>query len=511
VTQATSSGFGLDAFGLDDRMRLFGYVTADNRHTYRWLLRAIETARAGYQTVLATDDIAAALAALRAADPDCPDPDDVELPRLLDALHDWGVLERGQDSTRARTLAEYRNRHSVYQFTEAGWRAHRAVESVLNATMAETSLSRLVFKDLLADLEELAAASTAGDSEKVWLRLDRIDRALADVAERAARFYTMIGDLSRTQEAGPEVFMQHKDALLNHLRDFHTELQRYSPLLAAAVRDVEATGTERVIALAAESDEQLFATHAERLAHWERRWNGLKSWLCPPSADHRSEADRLAAATVSAIGDVTAMLRRITEANRGGVSRESQLRHLAAWFTATPSETAAHALYDVVFALGGTRHAGAPYPDPEAIPTRRSWWDAEAVPLARSFIETGREPGSRNTKGPKVRRDTAERARLRERQIAEAAEARRAAATLAEHEHSRDETLVLDETQFRVLLRLFDAALASRGGPLRHPVTARSDGVVLRLEPDEGTQLVRTKNGSLLLDRMRFTVTGGTP
>jgi hypothetical protein len=47
----------------------------------------------------------------------------------------------------------------------------------------------------------------------------------------------MIGDLSRTQEAGPEVFMQHKDALLNHLRDFHTELQRYSPLLAAAVRD----------------------------------------------------------------------------------------------------------------------------------------------------------------------------------------------------------------------------------------------------------------------------------
>lgn len=60
-----------------------------------------------------------------------------------------------------------------------------------------------------------------------------------------------------------------------------------------------------------------------------------------------------------------------------------------------------------------------------------------------------------------------------------------------------------------MLLGLLDAALASRGGPLRHPVTTRADGVVLRLEPSAGTHLVRTKNGSLLLDRMRFTVTGG--
>lgn len=142
MTQSASLEFGFDAFGLDDRMRLFGYITAENRHAYRWVLRVVEASRNGYQTVLSTDDIAAALNALRAADTDCPDPAEIESPRLLDSLREWGVLERGQDSTRARTLVEYRNRHSVYQFTEAGWRAHRAVESVLNATMAETGFSR---------------------------------------------------------------------------------------------------------------------------------------------------------------------------------------------------------------------------------------------------------------------------------------------------------------------------------------------------------------------------------
>ena len=161
---------------------------------------------------------------LAATHPDCPDPADLELPRLLDALVDWGVLDRGQDGARATTLAEYRNRHSVYQFTEAGYRAHRAVESVLAAGLDDSTLSRLVFADLLADLKALAAANAAGDAEEVYRKLNRLDRALADVAERAARFYHMLGDLGRTHDVRPEVFLAHKDALLAHLRDFHDEL-----------------------------------------------------------------------------------------------------------------------------------------------------------------------------------------------------------------------------------------------------------------------------------------------
>ena len=98
--------------------------------------------------------------------------------------------------------------------------------------MDDSDLSRLVFADLLADLTALAAANEAGDAEEVYRKLSRLDRALADIAERAARFYHMLGDLSRTNDARPEVFLAHKDALLAHLRDFHDELQRYTPRLA---------------------------------------------------------------------------------------------------------------------------------------------------------------------------------------------------------------------------------------------------------------------------------------
>jgi uncharacterized protein (TIGR02677 family) len=499
------SVFGLDVFGLDDRLRLFSYVTAENRLAYLWLLRAFDAARSNYHVLLHTSDVGATLKILAEANPDCPDPGELELARLLDALVEWGVLDRAQDASRAATLAEYRNRHSVYQFTEAGYRAHRAVESVLTASIDDSGLSRLVFADLLADLSALAAANVGGDVEEVYRKINRLDRALADIAERAARFYHMLGDLGRTNDVRPEVFLAHKDALLVHLRDFHDELQRYSPRLREAVLAVEETGLERLIESAAEADERLFRTPAERMDDWRRRWTGLRSWLAPPGADRISEADRLADATISAICDVLALLRRVTEARRGGVSRESQLRHLAAWFTAVATEEAGHALFDAAFGLGAPRHVGVEYAEPESIATRRSWWEAPAVELSRTLVQTGRDPGSRNGRPARLDRAEQGRARLRQERLVEEQRLTEASTGMVSVDLG---DIVLDDSHLAVLLRLFDLALAARkAGVGRGPVAAAAHGVRLELTPRAGFTTVTTKQGRLRLDGYGVCVT----
>jgi len=494
------SSFGLDDFGVDDRLRLFSYVNAENRLAYLWLLRAFDAARSSYHVVLHTSDVQTALAGLAEVHRDCPAPATLELPRLLDALVDWGVLDRSQDGARAATLAEYRNRHSVYQFTEAGYRAHRAVESVLAAGLDDSTLSRLVFADLLADLQALATANVQGDAEEVYRKLNRLDRALADVAERAARFYHMLGDLSRTHDVRPEVFLSHKDALLAHLRDFHDELQRYTPRLREAVHEVEATGLDRMIEAAAEADERLFATPVERLEDWRRRWRGLRSWLAPES-DVLSEADRLSGATMAAIGDVLALLRRVTEARRGGVSRESQLRHLAAWFTGAGSAEAAHAVFDVVFGLGAPRHVGVAYPDPEAIPGRLSWWEAPAVELSRTLVQTGRMPGQGNGRIARIERSESSRRVLRERQVAEERRQAEAAASLIGAE-------TLTDAQAGVLRRLLDIALSARqAGRPAASLAAAAFGVRLTLRPRPGRfTTVGTESGRLHIDGFELAV-----
>jgi uncharacterized protein (TIGR02677 family) len=481
----TSSEFGIDAFALDDRLRLFHFTAADKRADYLRVLRAFERARANYQVLLHANDVAEILAENSA-----------DLTPLLDQLHGWRVLDRSYDGARAANLAEYRNRHYVYQFTQAGYRAYRAVEDVLGARVDDAVLSRLVFPELLDDLVMLARANADGDAEEVYRKLNRLDSALADMAERAARFYLLLGDLSRTTDSSAEVFLAHKDALLAHLREFTSELARYTPKLAAALGEVEASGVDRMVAFAASVDERIFRSPAERLVDWRHRWDGLVHWF----RANPSEAERLQAGTVSAIAGVLALLRRVTESRRGGVSRESQLRHLAAWFTGAASDEAAHALFAATFNLGAPRHVGVVHPDAELISTRRSWWEAPPVEISRTLVETGKPPSPGAP--ARVERNDASRRRLRDAQVAEQQARRAAAAALAD---GGVFGRTLDEEETELLLGLLDIALGARV-PVSGMTSGSAYGVKLTLSPHPESSTVDTVRGRLHLDRLTLTV-----
>lgn len=508
-----STAFGIDAFTADDRLRLFHFAAADKRHDYLWLLRAFDRGRANYQVLLHASDARDLLAGLADEYPAAKSTAAGDTQSLLDSLSDWKVLDRSYDGTRAANLAEYRNRHHVYQFTQAGYRAFQAVEEVLGATLEDAQLSRLVFPDILADLRALAQANSLGDGDEVYRKLARLDGVLSDMAQRAARFYLMLGDLARTNDTRPEVFLAHKDTLLSHMREFTAELARFTPMLAGAVRDVEATGAEQLIERAAAADERLFRSAPERVADWRQRWAGLVHWF---AAGEHSESDRLQDATITAISGVLALLRRVTDAKKGGVSRESQLRHLAQWFVSCPTDADAHALFRAAFDLGSPRHIAVQHADPELIASRQSWWTADAVELSRTLVQSGRAPALH---GPgRVDRADAQRQHLRALQLKAQAESRTAAASLAsDGVYGR----MLDEPETRTLLGLLDLALAARvpvsagvkghaaAHSAAHPA-ARSFGVRMTLIPADGSTTVHTVRGRLHLDGLRLEITGGS-
>ncbi len=514
-----SVAFSLDAFTRDDRLRLFSFATAEHRVDYLWVLRAIERSRANYIPLLHAADVAGMLAEIaaeqwgqtgapaehahtpRTGAADVPTRTADELTPLLDQLFDWQVLDRTYDGSRAASLSEYRNRHYVYQFTQAGYRAYRAVEEVLGAAAGDAALSRLVLPELLADLQALADANRAGDKAKVYRTLRRLDTTLGDMRERAARFYLMLSELGRGNEASADAFLAHKDALLVHMREFAGELARFAPKLAAAVNGVRATGVDRLVENAADADERPFTARAERLADWRQRWGGLAGWFTAPRGA-TSETTRLQDGTISAISALLALLRRITEGRRGGVSQQSQLRHLAAWFTAAPTANAAHALFDATFGLGSPRHVGVAHADPELIPARRSWWEAPPVELSRTLVETGKSatPGAPG----RIERNAAGARRLRSAQIARQRARTEAAAALAGPGLAGR---VLSEPETRLFLDLLDVALAARVPVTGSaPATAASDGVRLTLRPADESCTVLTVRGALSIDRMSVTV-----
>ncbi|MBF6354088.1 TIGR02677 family protein [Nocardia higoensis] len=492
----------------DRRLRLFAFTTADRRADYLRVLRAFDSARAAYVVLLHADEVTEWVLGSGGGELTA-----AEAAPLLDQLHRWNVLERSYDGTRAATLAEYRNRHFVYQFTQPGYQAYRAVADVLDARGEEASLSRLVLPELLADLGALAEANRAGDAERVYRTLRRLDTTLSDLAGRAAHFYLSLGDLLRTTEVTPESFLAHKDTLLAHMREFGMDLARFAPRLAEGIAAIEETGVETMLERAARCDERVLLSRADREADWRARWQGLRGWFVLSADGPRdgfgagTEAERLREATMSAIAAVLALLRRVTEARRGGVSRESALRHLAAWFTAAPTAESAHALFDAVFGLGRPRHLAMEHPDADLVPSSRSWWEAPPLEISRTLAETGRPPGA--AAPGRIQRDQASVRRLRETQLATQRARAEAARSLAGADvHGR----VLDERETEMLLRLLDAA-STAWVPVSGRVAGSSgsdSGVTLTVSEHPEPTVVRTARGLLHLNNRRLEVRAAT-
>ena len=492
--QYTTDALDLDALAVSDRFRLFNFTRRDDHVAYLWVLRALERLRAVHQVQAHSEDVAQALSELARNHGDVPAIEDVKLRERLDALAEDQILHRLEDASRAGSLARYRNRQSVYQFSELGYRAYAAVEDVLKARVRDANLSRLVFSDILEDLKGLAGATRNGDKDQVYRRLSRLDTVLDDMSRRAAQFHLTLGEIVRSTDTSPDTFLRYKNALLTHMTDVMAELDRYLPRLAAAVGDVDEA---QMIRLAAAADDRPFLSHDDRTDDWRRRWAALHAWFADNSdGETENKAEGLRAATRSAVSGVIALLRQVTEAQRGGVNRSSQLRHLAEWVFNAPDEPAAHALMTAAFNLRSARHMGGAHDDADLISSRATWRDAPGVEISVTLFRRGKAP----TPGvpQPARNNPAVKAELARRQAAQRQAERQAARSLLDNgAHQR----VLDDAETRVLLRLLTLATEARtvvSGRLA-TATGGNDVLTMRLIPSDQGSAVATRNGVLHL------------
>ncbi len=501
IAGGQASSHDLDPLAVSDRFRLFNFTRRDDYLAYLWVLRAMDRLRAMHVAQSHADDVAAVLAELADARDNMP-ANIGNLRDRLDNLFDDGVLHRLEDASRAGTLALYRNRQSVYQFSELGHRAYTAVEGVLAARVHDANLSRLVFSDILRDLHDLAEANRGADGDEIVRRLTSLDRVMEDMARRSARFHLTLGDITRSTDASPELFLRYKHALMAHMSDFMAELDRYLPRLAAAVEQVEATGIGTLLNRAAEADERPLMQRAEILDDWRRRWTAVGAWFIGPGSDD-SRAAELAAATRAGVSSVIALLRQITESQRGGINRSTQLRHLAGWVVDVADQDAAHALMSAAFNLRRARHLGGIHDDAELISPRLSWQDAPGVEVAVTLFRRGKAP----TAGvpQRLAAQAGIRAELRRRQAMQRAAERDAAQQLLA---SGPAGRVLDEGQTRVLLKLLTRALEARS-VVAGRITGGSganDVMVIRLVPSPDGSAVRTVHGTLHLPGLRLEI-----
>jgi uncharacterized protein (TIGR02677 family) len=473
-------------------------ATETNAPAYAAILSVLVTAKERYEVQVRTELVAEELARLG------HDPGQVV--GLLEQLRTWGNVTSQWDTSRVRRLEDFRRRRELWQLTAAGHAAHDAIVAVLGAAEQAGSLQRALFRDIRENLTALAEAMDEQDATAVYLRLRDLDGALRDLAANARDFHATIGALRREHEVDPARFLAYKSLLIDYLQEFLDDLLRYRVLIAAQVAGVEARGVDRLAKLAAEGDDSRnIFTDDDLAARWEGRWRGLAAWFVPPPGD-RTGAERLSDATIAAIRDLMALLRRLTESATRPITRASELLHLARWFCRLETENQAHELFDAAFGMGRTQHFSLTASDPEAVGPTTSWWEAPPVDVPMTLRRYGRRPPP----GPPQR--VTDFSATKQRLAAEHAAARAGRAEAAARLSARPLAgRVLSGDELDLLLELLDRAAHRRplSGPFRCEVTA--EGVRLVLCEAPGPTAVTSVRGMLTLERAGITIERVTP
>jgi uncharacterized protein (TIGR02677 family) len=441
------------------RLSLFAYTVESSAPLYRTLMRLFLDARARYEIHLRPDEVAAAL-----REAGHPDLERSVLDRALDQLHDWGNLKRSHDTARVATLEDFHRRHHVYRMTPAGEAAERAVGQVLDALESSGSLQQVMLRAILRNLEGLAREAELDEPrpEELYRHLFDLQGQFTALTENASTFLTRLHEAVDAGEVDTAAFVLYKQAVLEYLEGFVTELTEIAPAIAGFVERIGARDADALLALAAEADTTPTPEgRRDRSEELRRRWRGIVAWFLgrdgeAPTVDHLRGAAR------QAINRMLLVLERLHEKRFRRVDRTADLLRLAGWFDrlSGQDDAEAHRLFAAAFGLYGARHLGGLHEDPDLVAPETSWWQARPVPVSPVLRKIGKVSALGRT--PRVVRHDETRRYLTERHRLERAARDAALARFADRGPlALGDLPPLTEDELTALLELLGRLLAT--------------------------------------------------
>lgn len=500
-----------------DRLKAFAYVQAEKAPLYRRVMGIFVEAKTRFALHLRPRDVLEAL--LRQEDldqhngewvserPESSEPlREEELEQTFQRLCDWGNLEAHPDTAEVATVEEFYRKRFLYQLTVEGEAAERAL-AVFHDTIeqpGELQTAALAdIRELLAELLQLAQTDTV-DAGKVHRTLLALTGRFDDLTARAQSF---MGSLQRTidlQGVDLEAFLGYKDHLIEYLERFIGELVMTTSEIAATLADLETTGPERLLTLAAHRDladavAPTLQDEAGALDSWRARWDGLKSWFVGGVGG--SQAELLRARARAAIPALLNAVIGIHDRRVRRSDRFTDLRTLARWFAAAESDRDAHRLWRTAFGLTPARHlridaATLDLYDDEPVAPGTSWLEAPPLRLTPRLRTTGRY--RRLGRTARVIDRSKEKEMLARLVADEAAQIAAARRRLAGGPLRLSEISLLERDSFALFLDLLGEALARRVRPNEAVEASSADGslhIVLEPLPDAPPAVLETVDG----------------
>jgi uncharacterized protein (TIGR02677 family) len=461
----------------------FHHLAAPRVGLYRSILRAFSRAKEHFEISLRPAEVSRWLPA------DNNELSEDDLVQSLDQLRQWGNLDASQDVSEVQTLEEFNRVRFLYQFTASGEATEQALSAFDQYWLRPGELQTTALRDILQTLEELhrLLSSETLDVGKAVRALRELTDRFHQLVTRAQSFMRSVQQSIDAPSGEVDLFLRHKEALLNYLERFIGELVLATHRVSTTLREIESSGIERALSGAAEADiadalkpdaQQLASAHDE----WNLRWQGLRRWfLGDPGIP--SQAEVLRARARGAIPALLETVRRFNDRRASRTDRATDFVTLARWFACAPAEGDLHRLWRAAFALTPSRHLRVndetltAWEENETT-ARTPWNEAPPFYLTPRLREIG-QITPRGPVRPMIDRSSelavlTALAREEERQ---ALAARRMLAT--GQPRCLSELPVLSERELDLLLDLVGEALMNDEDPSQNPQATSEDGTLL--------------------------------
>jgi len=496
----------------------FFHLAAPRAEVYRSILRAFSRAKEHFEISLRPAEVSRWLAA------GTKELSAEELVNTLVQLREWGNLDASQDISEVQTLEEFNRARFLYQFTAAGEATEQALSAFDQYCLRPGELQTTALREILQTLEELCRLLSAEtlDAGKAVRALRELTERFHQLVTRAQSFMRSVRQSIDAPSAEVDLFLRHKEALLNYLERFIGELVLATHRVSSTLREIESSGIERALAAAAEAEiADALNPDARQLAaageEWNLRWQGLRRWfLGDPGIP--SQAEVLRARARGAIPALLETVRRLNDRRASRTDRATDFVILAKWFASAPTEDDLHRLWRSAFALTPSRHLRvndetlAAWEEDEAT-ARTPWNEAPPFYLTPRLREIGRS-APRGPVRPMIDRSS-ELAQLTAIAQEEDRQALAARQTLATGEpRCLSELPRLTERELDLLLDVLGEALMSDADPWQNLQATSEDGTLfISLAPpvpSASMAVIETQSGKLEGPNYVVTITEAT-
>lgn len=276
----------------------------------------------------------------------------------LNQLSEWGNLITTQDSTKVKTIEDFKNRKYRYQLSEYSVEIERMTIRLENLETEGSSLESSTIERIYKQLKDLNTLGKKKDLEihgAFNMLFDDFKKMIQNYQD-----YIKTLDSAKAEELmKTEAFLVYKDSIILYLRQFVVNMQSTGNAINSLLKHVDYEYVDTLIHKASDYEYSIprmnsNITKEEIYDRYKGKWNSLVRWFIGSS--NGSDFNTVYERSNEIIRKIARYAKQISEMLNRGSNRKEQYLHIASLFSKCNSIEEAHCMSAYIFGVEKTYH-----------------------------------------------------------------------------------------------------------------------------------------------------------